>query len=74
MDRRIRPSLDDLEQRRSLMFVEQRRLAWRLAGLKAGRTVGVEPQDPIAHRLQPHTADRGGGGTRLASIDRRKCQ
>ena len=74
MDRRIRPSLDDLEQRRSLMFVEQRRLAWRLAGLKAGGAVGVEPQDPIAHRLQPNAADRGGGGTRLAGIDRRKRQ
>ncbi len=74
MDRRVRPSLDDLEQRRPLPVVEQRWLARRLAGLKARRAVGVEAQDPIAHRLQPDAADRGSGRTRLAGIDRRKRQ
>jgi hypothetical protein len=42
MDRRVRPGLDDPEQRRSLSLIEQRRLARRLAGLKTGRTLGIE--------------------------------
>jgi len=74
MDRRVRPGLDDLQQRRPLPIVQQRRLARRLTGLKTGGTLGVEPQDPIAHRLQPDTADRGSGGTRLPGIDRRERQ
>src|SRR5260221_2252993 len=74
MDRRVRPSLDNLEQGRPLPLVQQRRLARCLAGLKARRTVGVEAQDPIAHRLQPDAADRGSSRTRLAGIDRGQRQ
>jgi hypothetical protein len=74
IDRRVRTSLDDLEQGRTLSPIEQRRLAWRLAGRKARRAVGVEPHDPIAHRLQTDAADRGSSRARLAGIDRRERQ
>src|SRR5215203_4703033 len=50
------------------------RLAGRLAGDEAGRTVTVQPQHPIAHRLKPDPADRGRVGPGASIIDRRQRQ
>jgi hypothetical protein len=74
MDRRVRPSLDDLKQGRSLTLIEQRWLARSLAGHKARRTIGIEPQDPITHRLQPDAADRGSSRARFAAVYRGQRQ
>jgi hypothetical protein len=74
VDRRERSVLDDPAQRCALVLIEQRPVARRLAGCQTRRPLGVEPQNPIPHRLKPDTADRGCLGARLARIDRRKRQ
>src|SRR5690349_19752310 len=51
--RRDRTGLDDPRQGLSLRTGEQRRLARRLAVDETGRSVRVEGENPIAHRLQP---------------------
>jgi hypothetical protein len=59
MNCRIRAILYDPAQRLPSLRVEEGSVAWRLAGNKPGRTLGIEPQNPVAHRLQSNTADRG---------------
>ena len=52
-----RAVLDDLPQRLALMVVEKARSARRLAVHKAIGTLGVEPQHPVTHDLQPNAAN-----------------
>src|ERR1700731_3930838 len=70
MNRCDRAALDDLPQRIPALVVEQRRIARRLAVDQAGRSLGIERQHPVPHRLQPDTTDLGGLGARAAGIDR----
>ena len=73
VDRRYRTVIDHLPQPLALRVVEKSGLAGRLAD-EAGRTVPVQPQHPIAHRLKPDPADRGRLGSGASSIDRRQRQ
>ena len=74
VDRRYRTVIDQLPQPLALRVVEKSGLAERLAGDEAGRTVPVQPQHPIAHRLKPDPADRGRLGSGASIIDRRQRQ
>lgn len=74
MDRRDRAGLDDRHQRTALFGVQQRRVAGRLAVDETGRTIRVEGQHPIAHRLEADAADPRRGCSRGAIIDRRQRQ
>lgn len=74
VDGRHRPALDHGRQRRTLLVVEPRRLARRLAVEQAIRTVRVEPHDPVPDDLQCHTADRCGLGARGSLVDRGQRQ
>src|SRR5271156_2472406 len=74
MYRRHRATLDDLRQLSAPLVGEDRDLARRLAVYKARRTLGIEPQNPIAKRLKPDTTDLGGMASRSSVIDLRKRQ
>ena len=74
VDRRYRTVIDQLPQPLALRVVEKSGLAGRLAADEAGRTVPVQPQHPIAHRLKADPADRGRVGPRASIIDRRQRQ
>ena len=66
-------SLHDLPQCLALAIVENTSSARRLAVQQTIGTLGVEPKHPIAHNLQPDTADPGRIGAGAAIIDLRKC-
>ena len=72
--RRDRAGLDDLRQGLALGGIEQRDLAGRLAVDQTRRTLGVERQHPVAHRLQADAADLGRLAARAAVVDRRQRQ
>lgn len=57
VDRRDWPALDSPSKRLSLGIVEFWRLTRRLAVDKSVRPRRVEPQHPVANRLQTDTAD-----------------
>jgi hypothetical protein len=69
-----RAALDDLPQRLPTRVVEKRGVARCLAIHQAGRSLGVEGQHPVPHRLQADAADLGGIAARSAIIDRRQRQ
>ena len=69
-----RAVLDDLPQRLALMVVEKAGSARRLAVHKAIGTLGVEPQHPVTHDLQPDTANPRRVRARAAVIDLRQRQ
>jgi len=74
MDGWDRASLHDLPQCLALAIVENTGSARCLAVQQTIGTLGVEPKHPIAHNLQPDTADPGRIGAWAAIIDLRKCQ
>ena len=59
VDRRDGTLLDDLYKRLPLSIGKDRALPGSLAIKQAVRAAGVEPDHPIAHGLQRHTADFG---------------
>ena len=69
---RDRTALDDLRQGLALRVIEQRRPAGRQHVDQAIRTGGVEPQDPIANRLQTNPAKLRRIAARAALINRRQ--
>lgn len=62
VDGRDRSVLDHLAQLLALRVVEKRTAPGRLAVQQPGGPILVEPHDPVPHRLQPDTADRGSFG------------
>ena len=72
MDGWHRSVLDDLPQRLALMIVEKAGSARRLAVHKAIGTLGVEPQHPVTHDLQPDAANPRRVRARAAVIDLRQ--
>src|SRR5208283_2511914 len=69
-----RAVLDDLPQGPALMVVEKAGSARRLAVHKAIGTLGVEPQHPVTHDLQPDAANPRRVRSCAAVIDLRQCQ
>lgn len=65
-------ALDSLCQRRTLVVIEQRRLAGGLAVDQAVGTASVEPNHLVAHDLNSDAADTSRIGTRPAIINRRQ--
>ena len=57
VNRRDRPALDNPDKRLALGLVELRRLTRRLAVDKTVRPRRIEPQHPVADRLQTDTAN-----------------
>jgi len=74
MDGWHRAVLDDLPQRLALMIVEKAGSARRPSVHKAIRTLGVEPQHPVTHDLQPDAANPRRVRSSAAVIDLRQCQ
>jgi len=74
MDRRDRPALHRLDQRTPLRVIEDRPLARRLAIEQPIGTTGVEPQYPVSHDLQRHSADPGRLAPAAAIVDLRQRQ
>ncbi len=69
---RDRIALDDLRQGLALRVIEQRRPAGRQHVDQTIRTGGVEPQDPIANRLQTNAAKLRRIAARATLINRRQ--
>jgi hypothetical protein len=57
MDRRDRPVLNQPRERLTLIAVELRRLAPRLAVNQTFRAIGIETQHPIPDHLKPDAAN-----------------
>jgi hypothetical protein len=72
--RRDRSALDDPRQRLALRLIQLRRLPRRLAVDQPVRSLGVEPQHPVANRLQPDIPDPRRGAPRAAVVNRGHCQ
>ena len=76
VNRRDRAALDDLQQRLPVRLpvrlAEQRGVAGRLAVHQPRRSLGVEGQHPVPHRLQPNPADPSGIAAGAPVINRRQ--
>ena len=74
MNRRDRAALHDRHQRATLLGIQERRIARRLAVHQPGRPLSVEGQHPIPNRLKTNAADPRRLGPRDPVIDRRQRQ
>jgi hypothetical protein len=72
--RRVGTGFDDPLQGRTLLGIQQRRVARRFAVDQPWRTFDIEGQHPIPHRLHSDTADRGRLAAGCPVIDRRQRQ
>jgi hypothetical protein len=69
MDRGRGACLHHAQELLTLLVVELRRLAWRLAVDQPGRACGVEAQNPITQGLQPNTTNPSCLATSAAFVD-----
>jgi hypothetical protein len=69
VDRRHRPTLDDVHQGLALAVVQLAGVARGLAVDQAFRTARVEPHNPVSNGLQPNAANPRCPGPGAAIID-----
>src|SRR5215203_6360102 len=69
VDRRHRPTLDDVHQGLALAVIQLARVPWSLAVDQAFRAAGVEPHNPVPNGLQPDAADPRRLGPGAAIVD-----
>lgn len=74
VDGRDRTLLDDLDKRPALRIGQDRALAGSLAVEQSVRAAGIEPDHPIAHDLQRHTADLGSLASAAPVVNLRQRQ
>lgn len=74
VDRWDRAAFNDLCKSLALGIVQQRGLARRLPIEETVWTLGIEPNHPVAHDLQRHSADACGIAAACAIINFRQCQ
>jgi hypothetical protein len=74
MHRRDGAVLDHLNEVPAMRLAQDRGLTRGLAVQKPIRTVGIEAQHPVTHRLQAHAADLSRLGAGAPVIDRRQRQ
>ena len=70
MDRRVRTGLDHGDERAPLLVIELRGMPGRLAVDEAIRPPPIEPEHPIANRLEPHAREPSRVRARAAVINR----
>ena len=74
MYRRDGALLDHLNEVLAMLLAQDRGLTRSLAVQKPIRTMGIEAQDSVTHRLQAHAADPSCLGAGAPVIDRRQSR
>jgi len=74
VDRRHRPTLDDVHQGLALALIQLASVSRGLAVDQAAGAVGVEPHNPVPKGLQPDAADprRPGPGATVVDLGQRQ--